>query len=329
MQVTLDDFTKAASTMLDTVIIPEQTKPIIEWLCLYFGEDPEFEKQQPEWLLTDRPSLKKGIMLVGPNGTGKTFLFEVFNRLSTFGIVSRHYSMTDGRTVAGEISTGGYKALAKYTTGDKLFNEFGSEPNAKFYANEIDVMYEVVFEREKVFCSKGQRTHLTTNRSDKQLEKRYDSALFSRVRGMCNIVQYGDGSQIGSDLRGLSQRINTHINYADLPYRWQDYFGLITDIKNKAFPLEALPILIEEIETRLNSVKCLYPGVFGPYVDSVEEFLSTSRHPQNITQYARTIVPPEVEKSDNQSKGFTPLGDSVRENLKHLKNPDENKEIGN
>lgn len=308
--------------MLDTVIIPEGMKPIIEWLCLYFSEDPEFEKQQPEWLLTDNPSLKKGVCLMGPNGVGKTFLFEVFSRLQTFGLCKRYYTMTDGRAVASDVARHGFDAIAKYITGDKLFNELGSEPSSGFYKNDIDSMYEVIFTREKAFCEKGQRTHITTNLNDAQLAARYDSAILSRLRGMTNIIQYGDGSSVGYDLRGFSQRINTHINYADLPYRWEYYFGMVTDIKNKVYDLASLPIMIDEVETRLNSVKDLYPGVFGPNVDAVEKFLSHIRHPQNITQYARTIDPTQNEKSEEQQqRERSYLGDTIKESLKHLKKP--------
>lgn len=323
--ITLKDFQRAAATMLDTVIIPDGMGPIIEWLCLYFSEDPEFEKQQPSWLLTDNPSLKKGIFIMGPNGVGKTFLFEVFNRLQIFGLCKRYYSMTDGRAVAADVARHGFEAIGKYVTGDKLFNELGSEPSSGFYKNEIDSMYEVIFTREKAFCEKGQRTHITTNLNDAQLAARYDSAILSRLRGMTNIIQYGDGSSVGYDLRGFSQRINTHINYADLPYRWQNYFSLVTEIKDRVYEANKIMIMVEEIEHRLDAVKCLYPGVFGPYVDYVENFLSHIRHPQNIAQYARPIVSNQ-EKDNESPKGFNPLGDAVRENLKHLKKLDENTE---
>jgi len=327
MKVTIEHWLKGAATLIDRVTLPEETRELISWLCLYFSEDPAFEKKQPEWLLTDRPSLKKGIMLIGPNGVGKTFAFEVFHRLAQFGMLKRYYTMTDGRIVAADIARNGYEAINKYTTGDRLFNELGSELSARYYGNNIDAMYEVLFEREKAFNNKLQKTHITTNLSADQLAIRYDTAIFSRLRGMCNIIQFGDGRATGSDLRGFSQRINTHINYADLPHRWQDYFEIIQEIKNCDYTADSLPVMIDEVKNRRDAVKCFYPGIFGPYLDEVNRFLKECNNPDNLLKYARQTTN-EQQQSDNANAGKNGaefLGDVIRKNLDQIKKPDEGK----
>ena len=325
-KVTLDQWLQAAATMIDRVALPDETKPIIAWLCQYFSEDPEFEKQKPDWLLTDRPSLKKGIMLIGPNGVGKTLTLEVFHRMAQFGLLKRYFGMTDGRQVASDIARNGFEAISRYTSADKLFNELGSELPAKYYGNSIDAMYEVIFEREKLFNTKLQKTHITTNMNAEQLADRYDTAIFSRLRGMCNIIEFGaiESQTTGYDLRGFSQRINTHINYADLQYRWPDYFGIINDIINGDYTADALPIMIDEVLHRRDAVKCLYPGVFGPALDEVNKFIKENRHPENYLKYARTETekPPQSNpETGNDSATGGGLGDIAKRIVDQLKNP--------
>jgi len=315
----MENFKRAAATIIDRVVIPDETAKIIEWLCLYFSDDPEFENCHPEWLLSERPSLKKGICLIGPNGIGKTFSFEVFQRLSSFGFVKRYFQMNDTPTVAMDIGKNGLESLAKYGNGDRVFNELGSEQVAKFYGNNIDSIVAIVFERD--ISTKNHRTHFTTNYDSEQLADRYGSAFFSRMRGMCNIVQFFDNSsqpcQPAIDLRGFSQRINQHINYSDIQYRWDDYFGIIREIEAKEYSLEALPVMIEELAHRLESVKCLYPGIFGQFITKVDEFINNNVHPENYRRHAKINETPktEIEQTFNQNG----IGDIVRENLRHLR----------
>lgn len=322
MKITTNHWLKAAATMVSPVVLPQETKDIIEALCLYFSDDHAFEKTQAPWLLTENPSLKKGIMLIGPNGVGKTFLFEVFHRLSQFGCTRRYFQMTDGRTVATDVVKNGYDAISKYTGGDKLFNELGSELPARFYGNSIDAMYEVLFEREKVFQAKLQKTHITTNLSAQQLAERYDTAIFSRLRGMCNIIQYGGSGATGNDLRGFSLRVNAHINYADLAFRWNDYFAIVEEIKQGLYAAEDLPIMLEEVQTRLGSVKCLYPGIFGPYITDLQQFIQhCKKQPQNLLAYAKKTQPPTTPTTNDEPETGSKhgIGDVLRISLAELR----------
>lgn len=321
MKITTNHWLKAAATLVSPVVLPEPTRDIITTLCQYFSEDPAFEKTNAPWLLTENPSLKKGIMLIGPNGVGKTFLFEVFHRLSQFGCTRRYFQMTDGRTVATDVAKNGYEAISKYIGGDKLFNELGSELPARFYGNPIDAMYEVIFEREKVFQAKLQKTHITTNLSAQQLADRYDSAIFSRLRGMCNIIQYGGAGDTGSDLRGFSLRVNTHVNYADLAFRLHDYFAIVDEIKQQVYAAEDLPVMLQEVETRIGSVECLYPGIFGPYLTEMKKFVShCKKQPQNLLEYAKKTTAFNQEHpeagADQTDNG---IGDVLRISLAELR----------
>lgn len=320
MKITTNHWLKAAATLVSPVALPQETKDIIEALCLYFSDDHAFEKTQAPWLLTENPSLKKGIMLIGPNGVGKTFLFEVFHRLSQFGCTRRYFQMTDGRAVAADVAKNGYDAISKYTGGDKLFNELGSELPARFYGNSIDAMYEVLFEREKVFQGKLQKTHITTNLSAQQLAERYDTAIFSRLRGMCNIIQYGGTGTEGNDLRGFSMRVNPHINYADLAFRWNDYFTIVDEIKQCLYAAEDLPIMLDEVENRLKSVKCLYPGIFGPYITDLQQFIQfCKKQPQNLLQYAKKNQPTDEPETDGRQQQQPGIGDVLRISLSELR----------
>ncbi len=56
-----------------------QVKPVYDLLCMYFANDPEFEKNK-DGLIKTEPSLQKGILLAGGFGVGKTWLMRLFQK---------------------------------------------------------------------------------------------------------------------------------------------------------------------------------------------------------------------------------------------------------
>ena len=307
MKISIENWQQAAATIIDKVILTPQTQEIIEYLCLYFSEDPAFESATPPpFLLSETPSLKKGLLIIGPNGVGKTFAFEVFSRLYHFGFIKRYYSMTDTRAVASDVTRNGIEAIRNYVNGDRLFNELGSEPVAKSYGNPINAMYEVIFEREKKHAEKGFKTHFTSNLSSNQIAEQYDLAILSRLRGMCNIIEFNP--QDSADLRGFSSRISPNINYTDFSYRWHEYFAIMSDIMNFIYDEETLPIMFNEVVTMRKNIPYLYPGIFGPYLDQVDQFIKENKNPQKLMQYAKQKPTATEETEANTSGGFKENG---------------------
>lgn len=300
--ITIAEWQAAAATLIDKVSITHETKKIIEYLCWYFSEDPRFETDPPPpFLLSETPSLKKGLLIIGPNGVGKTFAFEVFHRLYEFGFLKRFFSMTDTRTVASDVNRNGIDAVLRYVPGDRLFNELGSEPVSKSYGTPIDAMYEIVFEREK----RQGKTHFTSNLSSDEIAERYDFAILSRLRGMCNIIEFNPSDS--ADMRGFSNRINRHVKYSDIPHFWSDWFVFIEDIKNCLYDEQTLPVMFAELENIRESVLTMHPGLFGPLLNQVDQFILDNKNPQKLMRYVKP-KPDLTQESPEKKGGFRQNG---------------------
>lgn len=313
--ITIEEWQAAAATIVDNVLLTPKTKEIIQYLCLYFSEDPRFETDPPPpFLLSENPSLKKGLLIIGPNGVGKTFAFEVFNRLHEFGLLKRYFSMTDTRTVTSDVSRNGIDAVQRYMPGDRLFNELGSEPVAKSYGNDIDAIYEIIFDREKRQC----KTHFTSNLSSEEIAERYDFAILSRLRGMCNIIEFAPSDS--ADMRGFSNRINRHVKYSDILYQLPQWFRFMDDIKNRLYDEEALPVMFAELPTIRNNALKIYPGLFGPLLDEVNQFIEENSNPQNLMRYAKPKSDPTQNQENSEKGGFRQngLGTALKEALSQI-----------
>ena len=85
------------------------------------------------------------------------------------------------------------------------FDDLGEEePTIQHYANAICVMAFLLSERYRRWLSLGVLTHVTTNKSFKELEEVYGARISSRVIEMFNTIVLG-GSQDASDRRKVEK----------------------------------------------------------------------------------------------------------------------------
>lgn len=176
-------------------VIDNSNKEFYKNMIMYFMDDPKIEDKGL--------SLKKGIMVRGNVGTGKTIAMLVFQYNP-----QRHYNFTkpfrliSTRQIQQEFANNGFKELEKYSTKSfqtssfaygkdkpfaRCFDDLGVENhNAKFYGQDCNVIAEILLDRYEMFVKYGMITHATTNLTPTELSKIYGDRVRSRMAEMFN-----------------------------------------------------------------------------------------------------------------------------------------------
>lgn len=178
-----------AKSIIPEFVLDDHARDIFKLLCQYFTNNSEFEKSGY--------SLKKGLFLFGNIGCGKTTMMRLFQRN-----VTNDFYVISCRQVADEYTKFGADTLEKYSVlkevyphehyGQKVqgicFDDLGTEKNKKYFGNEINVMEDIFQNRyDKRLIGK---THLTSNLSGEEIDEMYGPRVRSRLREMCNVIQF-------------------------------------------------------------------------------------------------------------------------------------------
>jgi DNA replication protein DnaC len=175
-------------------ILTKNNTPALRALVKYFAGI----ENQPGDL-----DLRKGIILKGPTGTGKTTIMRLFS-LWLVNKPSR-FRMVNCRDIQREAAANGFEALYKYTkfsyhykngyhreNGPVTYclDDLGAEDPTKFYGQEINVIQELIQDRYNEYQMTGMITHATTNINDGNIyEKNYGIRVRDRLREMFNFVE--------------------------------------------------------------------------------------------------------------------------------------------
>lgn len=181
--------------------VDDNNKVVLQTLCGYFA-DSENCALDP----------KKGIMLAGGVGVGKTeiiycFFIALHNLSYRYPQFRKHrFSIKTSRECAQNYQRYGYDGLEFYTrpmtasnpprVNHFAFDDLGVETNKKFFGNEINPMGEIIcdrYDRAKWGCV----THFTTNLTMEQIAEVYGDRVQDRVIEMCNyVVMKGNSRRI-------------------------------------------------------------------------------------------------------------------------------------
>lgn len=164
----------------------DHNREIMRMLFLYFSDSPDFEK------IDEKYSLKKGLLLQGPFGCGKTSVLKSMQLL-----VERRYGMISCKKIEESYDRGGFHDIEKYTqtsishnnlTTGWMFDDFGWEDAGKHYAKQTNVMENVLatIELNGIFS----HFHLTTNLSMEEIAEKYGGRIRDRIRAMFNQVKF-------------------------------------------------------------------------------------------------------------------------------------------
>lgn len=171
--------------------IDEYNELAIKKLCYYFSNDEMFE------LLEEGYSHKKGLIIIGPVGCGKTTLLKIFQKNSL-----NPYKIVSCRDVASKYAEFGQSTIKNFSLiqdvskrewfgHEKIglcFDDLGTESEKKNFGNQLNVMSEIILNRYDGSDMKN-KTHFTTNLGSDEIQNFYGIRATSRMREMLNIIQ--------------------------------------------------------------------------------------------------------------------------------------------
>lgn len=174
------------------LILDKFNTKIIKLLCTYFANDKFFEEQGY--------SLKKGLYIYGPVGTGKTFIMKLFskNQKRTYQIFSsRHICdlyQEIGSSCLHEYSNPVYWVANQIDTFNqkefgRCFDDMGAESlNRSHWGNRIIPMREIIcyiYEKQSSFFY----FHITSNLPPESISQIYGERTYSRMKEMFNFIK--------------------------------------------------------------------------------------------------------------------------------------------
>lgn len=178
--------------------VDEVNKPFIQQLLAYFSANHSVCQ-------TMDIDHKKGLLLMGPVGCGKTTLIT----LGAAFFARQRFRIVTTRLIRQQFMKDGFSALLRYGSesyrvkhlgyGPVLqydqpitycLDDVGTESPVKHFGNPCNVVTEVVLERYDQYVQRELITHLTTNLDAQAFTQRYHMRVRSRLRAMCNLIAF-------------------------------------------------------------------------------------------------------------------------------------------
>lgn len=185
MQTTMNNSNKLQITTDRANLLIKDFKLTELYIILteYFSRDDAF---------TDRGfDLNKGLLVVGPIGTGKSEAFNVFREMFR-GSQNGFFKVISCRHLIRDYTEKGAKVLNEYGRESKstvYFDDLGlEEVNVKMFGNSANVMSEILIDRYDSFKTKGVLTYASSNLTPSQFEKVYGARMRDRMKEMFNLI---------------------------------------------------------------------------------------------------------------------------------------------
>lgn len=173
----------------DDFIFNQDNSETIYTIFRYFLKDKDFNKSG---LVSNNPSLDKGLYIFGDNGVGKTYLFEIIHKM---GYELTKYGCYDlwFRTISAISFVQKYMKEVKinnsifniedYYKSKLLIDDLMLENKA---FKEDELMAILLFERDK----RGSTTFITTNARPTEVSDRYGMAIGDRLVKQFNFIHW-------------------------------------------------------------------------------------------------------------------------------------------
>lgn len=171
---------------------------IFELLCRYFSNDPRFTELALAAGIPN-PDLRKGILLSGTVGNGKTTMMRLFavNQRQVFWLKSAS-DIANTWLKAGEEAISAYYEPHQLPVNDidnfyqpyaaLCLDDCGTEDVKNHFGNRVNVIGQIIEERYFKGAT-GPWLHMTTNLNSDQLKEFYGPRVISRLREIVNLIE--------------------------------------------------------------------------------------------------------------------------------------------
>lgn len=165
-------------------LVDSSNKDFFQLLCKYFAKDPSFESAH-------KGSLKKGLLISGNNGTGKSSSLKIIQNISKkYNLRQLWFPIISTREVVHKFNTEKNKdfVIKNYSQGNYSFDDLGAEnvANNIFVFGKDEIFTTILESRYNQFINKGTITHITTNLTMEEIKIRYGSRVEDRFVEMFN-----------------------------------------------------------------------------------------------------------------------------------------------
>lgn len=133
---------------------------------------------------------KKGIVLCGKPGSGKTFIFQILQKVYRPAFHSKRIGIRTADSLVAKYDKYGDDGLV-IKSHNTCIDELGREKMGKYYGSDLDVLQLIIQRRYQDFKMNGFLTYFTSNYSKADLRARYGEHCYSRLNEMCEFVNLG------------------------------------------------------------------------------------------------------------------------------------------
>ncbi|MFC5044403.1 hypothetical protein ACFSTE_14640 [Aquimarina hainanensis] len=172
-------------------IIDDNNREFFDVICRYFADDYSFEEK------VQNGELRKGLLIYGNCGTGKSSIFDIIQNISRkHNLIQLWFSNLSVHQVVNEFNKenkqdkliGAESVIEKYSKGKVHFDDLGTEKEVQAWGIKENLFDRLLQIRYNHFKQKGTKTFVTTNLSIRELENRYCKQVKDRLYQMFNFI---------------------------------------------------------------------------------------------------------------------------------------------
>jgi energy-coupling factor transporter ATP-binding protein EcfA2 len=153
---------------------------------------------------------RKGFILLGEVGCGKTFLVKMLQKIT---LPAKRFRIVNTVDVVTNFKADGEDSLSKYFGHKMFFDDLGFEQKGVHFGDKVDVIDYLSYKRYEEFSTTNEQeegkifkptlTYFASNLSLSQIEERYDTRTIDRMKGMCKVIKLNGSSKRLSDVSGI------------------------------------------------------------------------------------------------------------------------------